>query len=435
MYFIKYLLISMAVLWTVSSHATNGYFMVGYGAKSIGTAGAGVAYAQDTLAGAVNPAGMAYIEDGFDVGMRFIQFERKGSIDCRGIGACDAVIKDQSSREVFYAPNFGYRRALNDQWSAGVSVYANGGINSVYGRNFYTETIARITGEGPGDPGFPGTGKLGVDFSQLFIAPSLAWRPQSRFAIGISPLFAVQRFSTRGFEVFRPLSADPSSVTGRSTEYMLGGGVRIGGVVSLFDGFRLGGQYTSPIWFKRSTKYNGLLANNGKFNAPPHWTVGLSWNPIQSLTVMFDFRRILFDSSEPVSNPGPTAAELSGVISSDRLLGAGDGIGFGWRNQSIFNLGVIYRFNEKLTFRAGYNFSATQIPNRETLINFVSPATINDNAALGFSWNFGAVGELTMSYQRAFKNSISDRRTALFGASARASILQNLLDVSWARRF
>ena len=41
--------------------ATNGYFQIGYGAKSVGMAGAAVANAQDTLAAASNPAGMGNV--------------------------------------------------------------------------------------------------------------------------------------------------------------------------------------------------------------------------------------------------------------------------------------------------------------------------------------------------------------------------------------
>jgi long-chain fatty acid transport protein len=41
--------------------ATNGYLPHGYGMKALGMGGAGIAYPQDAIAAAVNPAGMATI--------------------------------------------------------------------------------------------------------------------------------------------------------------------------------------------------------------------------------------------------------------------------------------------------------------------------------------------------------------------------------------
>ena len=58
-----------------------------------------------------------------------------------------------------------------------------------------------------------------------------------------------------------------------------------------------------------------------------------------------DYQRILFGSVDVLSNPGPSAAELSGMITRDRLLGASNGIGFGWNDQSVFKLGANYRYN------------------------------------------------------------------------------------------
>ena len=423
------------MIWAHPALATNGYFMIGYGAKAIGVGGAGVAFPQDRLAGAVNPAGMVLVPGGYDAGLRVITAIREARIDCRGIGACDAVVEDRSARDLFLVPNFGWNRHVSDGIAIGVTVYGNGGINTTYGRALFDEAGARILGGRPGTPGFPGNGKLGVDFSQVFIAPSLAWRIHPAHTIGISPIMAVQRFSIRGLESFERLSKDPSSVSNRATDYKLGGGVRVGWIAELHTSFRIGAQYTSRIWIGRSTKYNGLLAGNGELDAPPQWSVGLSWDATPQLTIVFDFQRILWGSVDAISTPGPTAAELAGTITPARLLGATGGIGFGWIDQSIFKLGARYRCNDRLTLRAGWNHGSSQIPNRETLFNTISPATTNDNAALGGSWGFVGGSELSLTYMHAFKKTNRDRSTALFGAAARNSIYENMIDVSWSKDF
>ena len=432
---LRILLLLMLLLGALPASATNGYFMIGYGAKSIGLGGAGVALPQDRLVGALNPAGMGFVEDGFDAGLRILAAIRNGSIDCSGIGACMTVVKDRSARDLYLIPNFGWKRQLSDNLAVGVTVYGNGGINTTFGRAFYDETVARILGGGPGTPGFPRTGKIGVDFSQLFIAPSFAWRINPSHTVGISPIMAIQRFSVRGFESFARLSSDPSSVSSRGTDYEVGGGVRLGWIGEVFPSVQFGAQYTSRIWTTKTTKYNGLLAGNGGMDAPPHWSIGVSWKATQRLTLVFDYQRILWDSIDAISNPGPTAAELAGAITPERLFGADDGVGFGWIDQSVFKFGIRYRHNDRLTLRAGWNHGSSQIPNREALFNIIAPATINDNATLGGGWKFGSVGELSFTYMYAFKKTNHDRSSEFFGTAVRHSIYEHSIDMSWSKDF
>ncbi|NOQ69609.1 MAG: hypothetical protein GQ573_05850, partial [Gammaproteobacteria bacterium] len=69
---IKKSLLAIAVSSIIASpavNATNGYSMHGASTKEKGLAGAGVAYSQDALASANNPAGMAFVGERFDVGL------------------------------------------------------------------------------------------------------------------------------------------------------------------------------------------------------------------------------------------------------------------------------------------------------------------------------------------------------------------------------
>jgi long-chain fatty acid transport protein len=435
MYFNIFILIIGLILHTASAFAANGAFLIGYGAKSIGVGGAAVAFPQDRMIGAVNPAGFALVPEGYDAGVRVMTFIRNASLDCRGIGACDTVVKDRSARDLFIVPNFGWNRNLSDKLTLGLSVYANGGINSSYGRGFYDETAARIFGGRPGDPGFPDAVKFGIDFSQLLVAPSLAWRVTPSNVIGVSPVIAIQRFSVRGLLSFGAISSDASSVSERGTDYEPGIGVRVGWIGDIRPGLRFGAQYTSRIWVAKTTKYNGFLAGNGDLDAPPQWTIGLAWDASEKLTFAFDFQRILWDSVDSISNPGPTASELAGIITPQRMLGGSDGIGFGWRDQSVFKLGLRYRPTERLTLRGGVNHASSQIPNRETLVNILAPATMNKNVTIGGSWNFGSLGELSATYKRTFKKTNHDRSTAFFGTAARGSIYMNMIDVNWSKDY
>ena len=56
------ILIILALLLPISAYATNGYFLIGYGAKSRGMGGTGVAHGTDGLAAAANPASMTDVD-------------------------------------------------------------------------------------------------------------------------------------------------------------------------------------------------------------------------------------------------------------------------------------------------------------------------------------------------------------------------------------
>ena len=60
--------------------ATDGYFAHGYGVKSQGMGGVGIALPQDAIAAASNPAGMGLIGDRMDVGMTWFRPQRQSEI-------------------------------------------------------------------------------------------------------------------------------------------------------------------------------------------------------------------------------------------------------------------------------------------------------------------------------------------------------------------
>src|SRR5690554_2094310 len=173
--------------------ATNGYFSHGYGTKNAGMAGAGTALSQDSIAAATNPAGMAFVGSRVDGGLEVFSPRRRygvegGAPNIPGKTFYLAPGTVQSENDAFLIPHFGYNRALGNGHSLGLSVFANGGMNTEY------------------KPGVAGTfgapGKTGVNLEQLFIAPTWSWEFSDGQALGVSPLIAYQRFEAKGLQVF-----------------------------------------------------------------------------------------------------------------------------------------------------------------------------------------------------------------------------------------
>ncbi|SDO82948.1 long-chain fatty acid transport protein [Halomonas shengliensis] len=80
----KHTLLLLAVLAPAQALATNGYFSHGYGTINQGMAGAGTALAQDSIAAATNPAGMAFVGNRADIGAELFSPRREYSVEGPG---------------------------------------------------------------------------------------------------------------------------------------------------------------------------------------------------------------------------------------------------------------------------------------------------------------------------------------------------------------
>ena len=170
--------------------ATNGYFSHGYGMKSKGMAGATTAMADDAFGGATNPAKMVFVGDRIDFGADLFSPRRSASRTGSIAGLNGTADSDSN---YFLIPEFGYNKLISPNLSLGVTVYGNGGMNTDYPGG-QIPAGNPICG-GFGGAGGPynllcGSGKLGVDLSQLIIAPTAAFKVSANHSLGISPLFA-----------------------------------------------------------------------------------------------------------------------------------------------------------------------------------------------------------------------------------------------------
>ncbi len=422
------LVAGIALAWPVL--ATNGYFQIGYGAKSTGMAGVGVANPQDTLAGAANPAGMAKVGEGFDVGFRLFSPVRSASLGCPG----PACTESTSDNELFVIPDGGYTTRINDKMFAGVSVYGNGGMNTAYPENLYGEVAFKGMGAPPG-AGTAAFGKLGVDLVQLMVAPTLTYEVAEGHTLGISPVLAVQRFSAEGVRLFAGLSADPTKLTNNGDDWSYGIGVRVGWLGELGDRWRLGATVASKTYMTKLDEYSGLFADGGSFDIPANAAIGFAVDATPSLTLAADVQRIFYGGVDAIANSGPTPAEMGGAISPDRRLGASNGIGFGWEDVWVVKLGASYKINSAWTVRAGYSHSESPIPDSEVLFNILAPGVVEDTVTLGFSYKSSKNSEWNMAYMHAFENSQTDPSTSFGGAPATIQMYQNAVNFSYTRTF
>lgn len=86
---------SVVVLASTSvAHATNGYFAHGFGTKSKGMGGVGMAISRDSFAPATNPAGIAGMESRVDGALAYFRPERSYRVEGEGLSPDDLTMDD-----------------------------------------------------------------------------------------------------------------------------------------------------------------------------------------------------------------------------------------------------------------------------------------------------------------------------------------------------
>jgi long-chain fatty acid transport protein len=373
--------------------ATNGYFSHGYGMKAKGMAGVGIALPQDALAAATNPAGMAFVGDRLDVGVDWFRPIRDSEI-VSPFGVIPGLTGDYNGngKKNFLVPEFGYNKMLGWNMSLGVSIFGNGGMNTTYDN-------------GPaGVGGIPlfngGTGqRTGVNLEQLFIAPTFAYKINKNHAVGVTLNLAYQRFRADGLAGFTAFSMSGANLTDRGTDSSTGWGIKIGYTGNLTDAVTVGATYQSRTRMGKFGKYKGLFAEQGDFDIPENYGIGIAVKATPKLTVAADVQQINYGSIESISN------SVLNLLAGNPL-GSDNGPGFGWRDMTVFKLGLSYAYSDKLTLRGGVSTTRQPIPKDETLFNMLAPGVMENHLTLGATWAVSPSSELTVAYMHAFSKKV-----------------------------
>lgn len=405
--------ISLAV--PLSTFATNGYMGIGYGMKTKGMGGAAIAFPQDALTAAHNPAGMARIGSRMDVSLE--AFVPPRSVAGQGIFNLDTQGEVESNDNFFPIPAMGINFEVSDKLSYGLSFVGNG-ANTHYKNNFFD-----LTGTYPPRP----YGDLGVELIQAQLFPTVSYKVSDTQAVGISPVIGIQVFKAYGlgnfaesqFQFVTPGQEGKFTNNGQSWSY--GAGVRLGWLGSfLNDRLSLGAAYGSKVYMSPFKQYSGLFAEQGDFDIPENYGVGTAFKFTPKLTMAFDVQRINYSNVKSVGNRHPTTSlqdpctrpiSYTGACltpgatpnPTSMQLGQDDGMGFGWTDQTAYKLGFSYVLDDTWTLRTGYNYGKSPVPDDQLLFNMLAPAVTERHFTLGVTYEVKGIYSLDMSFVRAFQ--------------------------------
>jgi len=403
---------------TGTAGATNGYFLPGYGTNSKAEAGIGIALPQDALTVATNPAGLSDVADALSVGLEIFRPSRGASLVQGGA----TTEFDGNDTKTFYLPEIGFSRRLGDQWSWGIALYGNGGLDTDYAVN----PFARFAPPGS----TVAKGSAGVNLQQAFLTPAVSYKLGEHQSLGLSLNIAYQRFEAKGVGLFAGFSSDQTTVSNRGFDDSFGAGVRLGWL-GHFDYVTLGATWQSKTKTGKFKKYAGLFADQGGFDIPETYGVGIAVRPTPSLTLGLDWQRILYAGIGSVGDP--INSLFLGVP-----LGASGGPGFGWQNISAVKLGGSYQINEAVVVRLGVSHSEQPVPSSQTFFNILAPGVIKDHLTGGLSWKLSDRNEFNVAYIHAFKNTVNGSGSippAFGGGEANVHLEEDSVAISLSHGF
>lgn len=414
------------------ANATNGYFAHGYGTKNKGLAGAGVALPQDALTVATNPAGITAVGHRLDVGVALFNPSRQYTVTGNPSGGAGTFPLQpgtvQSESDYFLIPSFGYVQPIGASMAWGIALYGNGGMNTDYPA-FNNAICAGF----PASPNNTGTGTFcggesGVDLSQLFVAPSFAWKfANDKVSLGGSLLLAYQRFEAKGIGVFGDFgySSDANNFSNNGADSSTGVGVRLGVTGEVMPGLTLAASFQPKVDMSELDKYSGLFAEQGDFDIPSNATLGVAWKFTPDMAVVFDIQRINYSDVAAISNPS----------TNQTLFGADNGPGFGWEDILVYKLGYQWSTSAAWTWRVGYSHSEQPIQSRDVALNIFAPGVVQNHYTFGMTRNLGSASELNVSAMYADTQSVSGSSALDPAQNVEIEMTQFELELGYAYKF
>ncbi len=370
----RILLISLCLLLVTTAKAIDGYHMLGYGTLSKGMGGVGAAYYRASIIGN-NPAGRAFLDKQYSASLTFLfpttSYTVTGSPSGLGIGLEEGSF--ESDVKLKLVPNVGVNWRLGDKSALGLSIYGTGIASDFPTQTFYDSSSKNTS----------------ISFNQLYLEPTYAIKLGEKHAFGISAMIMCQTFEVTGIQTFGILgySSDLENLSNNGTDYNFGAGFKVGYMGEILKGLNVGVSYQSRTFAGKLSKYAGLLAEDGKLDAPSVITAGLNYQVCDKFKFLFDVQRINFSEVKSLGNP------ISKLLAEGNLMGSDNGPGFGWEDMTVFKFGTEFNASESLTLRAGYAYGDEPVQESEVLFNILASVVNNQHITLGATKKVGSKGK------------------------------------------
>ncbi len=422
-----------------AAYATDGYFLHGVGAINSAMGGAGVARPQSLLAAYyLNPAGlMAFDGTRVEFGFEMFKPDRTVSSDATAIGFGSGTTTSKS--DFVPIPAMGFSTKLNNEKVAlGVGGLAIGGFGVDYPASTSNPILA------PRPFGF---GQIYSNYGLIKLSPTVAFAATEKFWLGISGIVNWASLAVDPLPVGAP-AVDPGPdgtpgtqddraffSSGAAADGAFGFGAQVGAIYNVNDMISIGASFQTPQWFEdfefNTTFANPNLPNFGtprtitfNLDMPMFAAAGVAVSPAPNLLLAGDFRYIFYETADGFDIEGP------GVFNTDGSVKA-----FGWENIASIHVGAQYRANDRVSLRAGYNWSENPIPDSLSFINTPAPGIVQHHLTVGIGIRPTRRFEVSAAYYHAFGNSGTGTFLNPFGAIPGTTVTNELREDSFLIQF
>ncbi len=353
---IKLALVASLALGATSAFATNGTSLIGFGAKSRGMGGTGVAQFQGAESAFNNPALVGQAK-GTEVTIGGTYFAPDVSYSDNSSGALQT---ENSTASASMIPAVASIDKVNDSFAWGLALYGVGGMGVDY-RDATTTMQA---------------GMLSNDNLMLM-----------RFSVPLAYTIAGVSFGIAPVIEYGALSMDIPAFgqTGVTTD--IGVGFELGVAYSI-AGVTLGLDYKSAVTHDFKNTFNSDMTGGvqSRLDTPQSITAGASYNFMNNHTVALEYRNLAYSSAAGFDD-------------------------FGWNDMHVVSLGYEYAA-DTWAVRAGYNHGDQPIetdPNTADMVAVMGsfgsmlmfPGVTEDHYTVGGSYMFSERTSLDASFMYA----------------------------------
>jgi long-chain fatty acid transport protein len=383
---VAYAVMTALLLPTGKARAENGISLSGSGVKSGGMAGVSIAYPQDAIAAADNPAGMGLVGSRADFDVQLLK-----PVTDFSYGSHDNVLHTD---KVYPVPSGGINWQISPRLTFGVSLFGVG-VGTSYGR-------AALPIEG--------AGVAKSSLQTVIAAPTVTYRLTEHNIIGFSASLAYQRFSASGAIVPLPDgSLLPLASHGTSTSF--GSGFRVGYIWQPTTAFTFGASYASRIRMGKLSGYRGdlLAASDGRLDVGEQYGAGVAYHITPAVIVAGDWMRVSYSHT---------------IIGSPR--------GFAWQNQNFYRAGISWDINSAWTLRSGYTHGNHPYASAVTAQNLLSAMPISSSVSAGATYRISEKSEVSADFDYGIPVTLQGTgASAGFDDRTRAAVL----GLSFGRHF
>lgn len=369
------------ILVLLTSFCLNGK-SEGNSAKALGMGNSTVAYPQDSLVSAYNPALALSVGDRADawVSSNFSPYDAS-------ILRSDADIHAAGRRTWTLGGAAGATRQICPELAIGFV-----GYNRFFHKTHYNKAIKLI-----------GKTKLARSY-ELYCVSGLAAFCLHEHQFGISLDFLIGRHKVSGLERLdhHRFTEHKHRMTNRGYDGNFGLGVTLGWLWNVSPDFKVGVSFRPETKMSRFHRYKGFIPEHGVFHNPQNAIAGFSWRLLPTTTWAFDIEYIWLRRIRADKNP------FSHVLKN--RFGTKHGPALGLRNDLIIHTGLDYAYCPELILRAGYMYQSEVQKKCQAFWDILYCSPIQHFLTLGATYNWNDQLEFDFFYEHGFERSIENRK-------------------------